>query len=118
MSSPVPGTGNGSASRRTRSARTKLTGEEYARLESLAAQRGLTPWRVTRAEFFFSLQNQPLDAYRLRFLHAPMSRWNRKEHMSVLSPLIRTTRTPTFCAPICASSRRNPRTFVPMHSLF
>ena len=41
MSPPVPGS-NGAASPRTRSVGTKLTEDEYARLKSLAAQRGLT----------------------------------------------------------------------------
>jgi hypothetical protein len=51
MSSPVPGgTSNNSvaASRRTRSVGTKLTADEYARLESFATQRGLTPGEWVR----------------------------------------------------------------------
>jgi hypothetical protein len=47
MSSPVPGS-NGAASRRTRSVGTKLTEDEYARLESFAKQRGLTPGEWVR----------------------------------------------------------------------
>jgi len=47
MSSPVPGN-NGAASRRTRSVGTKLTEDEYARLESFAAQHGLTPGEWVR----------------------------------------------------------------------
>ena len=60
MASPVPASGsssgstpqgssqNTSASRRTRSVGTKLTDEEYARLESLAAARGVTPGEWVR----------------------------------------------------------------------
>ena len=44
MSSP----GGSEGTRRTRSVGTKLTAEEYARLESLAAQRGLTPGEWVR----------------------------------------------------------------------
>src|ERR1700683_2442020 len=59
MASPVPASGssgstpegssqNTSASRRTRSVGTKLTDEEYAQLESLAAARGVTPGECVR----------------------------------------------------------------------
>ena len=52
MSSPVPGgtsnNNSAAASRRTRSVGTKLTEEEYAKLETLAAQRGVTPGECVR----------------------------------------------------------------------
>jgi hypothetical protein len=60
MASPVPAPGspsngssqgssqNTSASRRTRSVGTKLTDEEYAQLESLAAAQGVTPGEWVR----------------------------------------------------------------------
>jgi hypothetical protein len=60
MASPVPASGsssgstpqgssqNTSASRRTRSVGTKLTDEEYAQLESLAAAQGVTPGECVR----------------------------------------------------------------------
>jgi hypothetical protein len=60
MASPVPASGsssgstpqgssqNTSASRRTRSVGTKLTDEEYAQLESLAAAQGVTPGEWVR----------------------------------------------------------------------
>jgi len=61
MASPVPASGSSSgstpqgssqntsaSSRRTRSVGTKLTDEEYAQLESLAAARGVTPGECVR----------------------------------------------------------------------
>ena len=52
MSSSVPGStsknNSGAASRRTRSVGTKLTEEEYGKLEALAAQRGVTPGECVR----------------------------------------------------------------------
>jgi len=42
------GGSEGTTARRTRSVGTKLTADEYARLEALAAQRGLTPGEWVR----------------------------------------------------------------------
>ena len=47
-STPQGSSQNTSASRRTRSVGTKLTDEEYAQLESLAAARGVTPGEWVR----------------------------------------------------------------------
>jgi hypothetical protein len=46
--SPQQGSSQTSASRRTRSVGTKLTDEEYAQLESLAAAQGVTPGEWVR----------------------------------------------------------------------
>jgi hypothetical protein len=64
MSSPVPGTGNGAASRRTRSVGTKLTEEEYAKLEARAAQRGVTPGEYVRELVLGAFGEAKLEATR------------------------------------------------------
>jgi hypothetical protein len=46
--SPQQGSSQTSAQRRTRSVGTKLTDEEYAQLESLAATQGVTPGECVR----------------------------------------------------------------------
>jgi hypothetical protein len=79
MASPVPASGSSSgstsqgssqntsaSSRRTRSVGTKLTDEEYAQLESLAAARGVTPGEWVRelalAAFPKTAGGKPVEA--------------------------------------------------------